>query len=1819
MNVTECTLQVVKSSSGSPAISVVVTTIPTSTSTSQTACVDPTTSEAAPTPRYSQVKLVGVGGLERQNYCCGHWFPSTKIYLRHLAEKAVADTSHKAKLLEMGMVRCAHCSVWVHTENIIAHIAKGHSNIKEAQKPKMVPMGAITDVPGLSGESMLGGTNIVIKVTGKNSAKSYSSSIAKTSANSLAKPGTVKLVTTSNSTLYQKMQNMNHPGSNGTEKVVMHKSLSKTLPMVNVGPRLVMKSLGQAGVGHLGRGHKVVQQVSQPGLSSVNGVTLATNFKVKKESHSGAQTLNRDTPLKAMAPQSNFTNIGGRSLKLVKRVASEASKSRSVTNLISDSQNNLDLPHSTKTQVKKVLSSRVASPSKNNQRNKRRKQVLQPSTGDIAYTDTTATPSPTPPPTQPLPEGKIKRRRGRKPKLLIPSEGVNYEAPPSNHKGQRRRSKESHDYDLFTPKTARRRNRGIRGGFKKKRRPGRPRKNPINESPESSELDSLFDELDRREDLENEPVVVAAAAAAAAAAAKKEEENIPTVELDLFTLPSTNEQVSVLLTEPKNPNFKVYASMDAIFVGDSALGDVTNQIGYVTDANNVVYVNPSHFLFPNVEDLENFVPSPILTMKGNKVGVTAVRKPWNLNGNKPLTPIILKQVNASKDNNEANLEKSCEEKPAPLPHVGTKSRKEELVLKTTPSGNRVLVMQERVTPKKEPKPAQASNSHEAEVPQVAKEPQNSTMEMIAPYAKGNKMRIHKKKRKRRKSDIQSVNEEGSENNTVGGDGNDSLTDKESELKPVLVPPKSSVDLKTRLSVDSKSKDYQAVNKSMIQKCVVKLEELKYPLNFDKLMRVSSPELPIQSGKSEPLTQSKKSVTVPSPELLNESEKSALVPSTELLSESVTVPSAELLIQSEESATVASPELLNESEKSVIVPSEELLNEFEKFAAVPSPELPIQSEMSATVASAELLNESEMSAVPSTELPIQSEKSAAALTVELLSESEMSAVGSTELLNESEMFAVASTELLNESEKSSTVPSVELPSESEKSVAVSSAEPLDNSEIVTDSEETTSEITNTLSTEENQPEEEIPSDSLVIDQSDTEAINVSPTEEGPTVEELDALIQETLLAVMEDTSPDAILPETSNLCAPVTEMCKVVSRTMGGGLPRRMRRRRLRTKSANIVSSITDSIQEFVGSGDGDSGSGDVSSGGGVSSSSVSSSSVSSSSVNSSSVSSVRRNRRVRHASENSVLPDKAVMSEQRRVPVTNQSVKSESGHSPKRKLERTKVKVDVECPVDSSVSEQFAYPQTPQSSTDLSPTSRKERRTSASNENTVTISPTGGERKRVKKHKTKRENKEKTAKVESPSVEVLKPIDQTHKTKRENKEKTVKVESPSVEVSKPIDQSGSEYSEQPSIESDNEENPDQVRLVRERRPSFKFLESLSAASHSPKRSQTKQDELLLSPSERIPGENTNVSPVVPDLSPSREWLGRGAKLKAQVLIQDQQAGVMDSHIFPPNDSPLHTSGKSNTIEALSPKLALLSPPRTLSHVLAAKTPGSAKKSPVVVQNREWQARGAKLKAQVMISDPESSLLPYTSAEELPKPITSPPSKKIKLDLSLSPANTKDIRSFFKPGKSTQLEENTSVVSYGSPGSPQLPQSPPTTKTTKRPARNEGDIRTYFTNTTPPTPAKKIKEENARSSPEISIPEISSPKISSPKISSPKISTSKISSPKISTPKISSPKISSPKISSPKISSPTIALPESTPTISKLKGDVKPFLEPFPISEYTFEGFKRLTRQSGIRSRALLRLVSKFKMKKRTRLDKFPFPVDQLYDWDDELLTAYSFD
>lgn len=1480
----------VESSSGSPAISVVVTTIPTTTS--QTAFVDPIGSNTPQHP-FSQIKLVGVGGLERQNYCCGHWFPSSKSYHRHLAEKAFSDTSHEAKLLDLGMVRCTHCSMWVHSENIVAHLAKSHGNNKQAKTSKLIPVGTIAGMSGLGRESLMGGTNIVIKVAGQNTARPFNSGNSKTSAGPLSTSGTVKLVNASNSNLYQKLQKFNHSNGNGSDKVIVHKSVTSTSPMVNVGPRLVMKSVRQ-GVLPLGRNHKMMQQVAQSSLSSITGVNrvpLATTFKGTKFSPSGAPAATKEIPFKPVVPQSTIHKISGKTSKLVKKGTPVIPKAKSVT---INSHKNPELSESTKNKEKsKALGVGDASPRKIQQSKKRRKQVLKPSAGDVSFTDTVTAPTPDPPPPAPPPAEVVTRSRRKKTKLVSSNES-SFSNPPPNHKGHRRKSKEPHD--SYTPKMSTRSGRGVRGGWnKKKKGPGRPRKSQSDETPDTSETDSLFDEMDK-EDLENEPVMVA----------KKEEENIPTVELDLFTLPSTNEQVSVLLTEPQNPNFKVYASMDAIFVGDSALGDVTNQIGYVTDANNVVYVNPSHFLFPNVEDLENFVPSPILTMKGNKVGITPARKNWNLSSNKAYSPIILKHagVSGSRDavSSDSSLEKtSHEEKESLISVSSTKPKVEDHVLKTTQSSNTVLSTQEKKSPKKKPKPMQESNSSEPEAKKVTKEPQNCTAEEVTTLAIGSKKRSHKKK----KSVTESNPEKGAKEDSVNINKSNLLVESASESSSVQVPPKSTSSVKLRDSGDIINKEHPVAIDSLIQKCVVKIEELKYPLKIEKSASVS----PI------PLCDKEKVKT---------------------------------------------------------------------------------SEIDDTLEVLQTLS------------PVK--------TVE---------------------------------------------------------------EII--------------------PQEEVPVHSSVLQSESEDKTNVSVPEENeaipPSVEKTDpSPAEDSVVDAEEIKPPESVKINTEAYPSTrVTEENKVVCRTMGGGLPRRIRRRRLRTKSANIVSLNTDSLQE---------------------------------------VSNIGHDKRVRHASENSSL-NKTEVTEQKRVLVNSKNERTESGHLPKRKCEKVNVS-DSENLVDNSVTSQASY--SPQSSTQVSSSSPEKILSDSAVTIPNTLSSVG---KGVKKHKSKHEDKVKAPKVDSPSTEMTMPVDIT----------------------------GGLCKKEFPEESDLEEKPLQVRAVRERRPSFKLLESISVASQSPKRSpQTKLEEPL-SPAELSidklestqPSENGSISSIATDASPSREWRGRGAKLKAQVLIQDQQAGVMDSHIYPPNDS------LTSSTEPLSPRLGLQSPPRTPTSV-TSKTPspsGSSKsfRSPTTVQNREWQARGAKLKAQVMISDPESSLVPYIDSEEISKTITSPPAKKIKLEPS--PTYTKDIRSYMK--QQSQVSETTHKPS--SPVSLHSPKSPHSTRTIKQ-EKNMNDIRSYFNSVSPITKTKKENEEPQKEN------EPMSPK---------------------------------------KLASRLTA--ENLQEYSTMK-DLQS-VGPIPESECNFEGFARLRRQSALRSKTLLRLVSLLNTKRWYHVDRFPFPVDQLCDWDDELLKALS--
>ncbi|KAK3886305.1 hypothetical protein Pcinc_009547 [Petrolisthes cinctipes] len=631
-----------------------------------------TTSSAS--RRVSHIKLIGIGNTEGQNYCCNHWFTSSKSFHRHLAEKALSDTVHEMKLVELGMLRCTHCSMWVHVDGGVGVVVGNLLNTNPASKPTV---------------------------------------------QNASKPGTVKLVatTTPTGTLYHRvksLQQQHHQQQqqqqqlNRNTKVIVHKSVPNTKqPYVNVGPRIVMKTIGPRKILTLDSNCTILPQSSSQTITTASGVSRGVSAAIQQQRTGNTASQNSINGgggagvggfgITALSTsQKNIHHVDEKKIKVIKKITTNTKDK------IKSTHSMLGLPTHTQQQQQQQQQLKKENPlGKQTLSRKNRKQVLKPNDNDgTGERFIIAEARPNCPPNINI--MKTSKKRGRKPKSLLNAQqdqeervvrvagsvgvgvrvggvrvggtgvgvrvggGVGVRVRGGgigggntktlNHRTHhRRRRRECHDSENYTPKTRRQQQhsggsgRGKRRHWRKKKRgPGRPRKVDIEEyeSTDLSDLDSLFDEAEN-EDLENEPILLVKQKrdTETTAAAETIAENIPTVELDLFTLPSLNEQqVSILLTEPQNPNFKVYASMDAIFVGDSALGDVTNQIGYVTDANNVVFVNPGHFLFPNVEDLENFVPSPILTMRGNnnnnnnnnnsKSNHTPVRQVWKLNTNK---------------------------------------------------------------------------------------------------------------------------------------------------------------------------------------------------------------------------------------------------------------------------------------------------------------------------------------------------------------------------------------------------------------------------------------------------------------------------------------------------------------------------------------------------------------------------------------------------------------------------------------------------------------------------------------------------------------------------------------------------------------------------------------------------------------------------------------------------------------------------------------------------------------------------------------------------------------------------------------------------------------------------------------------------------------------------------------------------------------------------------------------------------------------------------------------------------------------------------
>ena len=98
-----------------------------------------------------------------------------------------------------------------------------------------------------------------------------------------------------------------------------------------------------------------------------------------------------------------------------------------------------------------------------------------------------------------------------------------------------------------------------------------------------------------------------------------DKENTPTVELNMFSYPSTNNGLTLFLSDPKNAKLKIYANMDSIFVSDVSLGDGKKQQSYLTENNNIIYVNSKHNVFPDPKHLKDHIPQPVIIMKTTKL------------------------------------------------------------------------------------------------------------------------------------------------------------------------------------------------------------------------------------------------------------------------------------------------------------------------------------------------------------------------------------------------------------------------------------------------------------------------------------------------------------------------------------------------------------------------------------------------------------------------------------------------------------------------------------------------------------------------------------------------------------------------------------------------------------------------------------------------------------------------------------------------------------------------------------------------------------------------------------------------------------------------------------------------------------------------------------------------------------------------------------------------------------------------------------------------------------------------------------------------
>ncbi|XP_047502856.1 titin homolog [Penaeus chinensis] len=1570
---------------GPSAISVMVTTITTPTTLSTRETLNNMDSVRR---RSSPIKLVGLGGLERQNYCCGHWFPSSKSYHRHLAEKAASDLTHEMKLIEIGMIRCTSCSMWVHMDSMSGHLRKVHSIVKVAKNTtKVLPASTAKDIMGISGETLKSGTNFVIKVSGQAGARNTNGDVS-----AVANSSGLKLVTTSSGSLYQKVQ-LQQAVNSGSSKLLLPKTgVSNSIPLVSLGPRIVMKSAVKAVAAsnsvQMSSGSKIIPLQSSgqviPAARTMAGMTTVQIAGGTMLASSSGTSQTSSVPT-SFVQSKKSANLNGQNFgRLIKKCATLKPKNQPVVDVQPADNNSLETYSKTKDRGKASISGDLNV--KPAQSKKSRKQVLQPSIEPEASLLSVS------------PSVLKLKKKGRKLSgdvEVFAEDKVSSPKPSVNHKGYRRKLKDN-PIENNTPKSSKQNTKGMRGGMKKKRGPGRPRKERVIETPDLSEIDSLFNEVDK-EDAENEPYLMT-----------KEEENIPTVELDLFTLPSLNEQVSVLLTEPQNPNFKVYASMDAIFVGDSALGDVTNQIGYVTDANNVVYVNPSHFLFPNVEDLENFVPSPIVTMKGNKIGVNP-SKVCKLNTSKPVAPTMLREnkfVTSSHpreaSSSELNVEKvSVDERESQVPSAKLKGPERVPISPGSELDQTgLLSMKPLRATKADPVRSEQTNPDTVALGTTS---DSSVREILCPSASDTLNSVS----------LDNSSSRNSQTETAG---------KKVEKREVSVV----------------SKVAQSKGEDLFFSCKNTIE---MPVN-------------ICEGDGEGDQSQDEFATSEDSLSCDLSEKSEEKPA-------YTSETAKLLLYSLETITGASSEN-KDTRDQIITDSKDWTDE---GVSTERDTVPEASELDVNLESKDAERES--------------------------------------------------------------VPSVE------KSETCSELEAIEEEIGVNDKSEST------LSFADKEPTEARDSDRKVS--------TVIPRRRSRT-RSADITL-----------GPVKASPQNSGL-----QNFENVNKK-----PQLRTRTRQKSDSA-VLSETHEKIQDF-------------------------------STLKELCRSDIDVQKRLEHAGET----EKTVLDtvkEKESLLCSNTNVLAQN-HNDTPVPETLAQSGDLQdypmAPKDSST--ETVSNLVSEESTVFMPAEEEEPIIDQSAK-PVSVDPV---RKKVGRPRKKRRGKL----LESSDVKVLKD--------------TVEAEPSVVPVSKE------------EVKQSVSENVPESRPVRERRPSSKLIESLSFESTKKNKSpraaldhqswtnldsdefidkQQEQDtcqeerisriscvptQLLLDDKDNEVLDKDYVSPVRgADLSPSREWHGRGAKLKAQVLIQDQQAGVTDSQILPssletspnPKGSP-GSAGPDTAPRPPQPEECLSShssPPKT--HISKSPISPRSLKSPRSPSHddREWQARRAKLKAQVMISDQQSGLSDFIvdSAEEDPvaPESASPPVKKLKLDVS--PGATRDIRSFFSVCKSPESADAEQPVSplYVSPSI----QSPPAPRSHKkrinRYSNMKTDIRSFF-----------------------SVDNAGKRKLKSPPHHSPK-------SLRISDSMHSKSTKSSPRKQD------VQAVQKLHQTFEKLEKEAFDIAAPaLPSNLQNFEGFERCSRQSGLRAKSLLRLVSLLDMKRWYHLGKFPLPVDHLCDWNEEVLNSNIFD